>query len=232
MTTLDNAVIADISISGNNFEIYVDPEMANMYKEGRKPDLKNILVVEEIYTDAKKGEKAKTNALQKAFGTVDIMKILEFILKKGNLQLTTEQKRKKTEEKYKQIVSILMRETIDPRTNAPHTEARIIEALEKAKIHADPFKDVREQLPEIIKEIRIIIPLKFERIKVAVKISAEHAHRAYGTLKNYGILREEWAKDGALIAVIEIPSGVQGEFYDRLNKVTCGNNETKIIEKI
>lgn len=232
MATLDNAIIADIIINGNAFEIYVDPEMANMYKEGRKPDLKNILVVEEIYSDAKKGERAKSDALMKAFGTSDLMKILEIILKKGSIQLTTEQKRKKTEEKYRQIVAILMRETIDPRTNAPHTQSRIEEALEKARFHPDPFKDAREQLPELLKEIRIIIPLKFEKTRIAVKIPPEFAHRSYGALKSWGILREEWAKDGSLVVMVEIPSGAQGEFYDKVNKLTNGNNETKVVEKI
>ncbi|MEW6528404.1 MAG: ribosome assembly factor SBDS [Candidatus Micrarchaeota archaeon] len=231
MVGLDKAIIADITINGDVFEIYVDPEMANAYKEGRKPDTKNILVVEEVYSDAKKAERAKSNALQKAFGTTDVMKILEIILKKGNLQLTTEQKRKKSEEKYKQIVTILMQETIDPRTNAPHTQSRIEEALEKAQIHIDPFKDARDQLPDIIKEIRAIIPLKFEKLKIAVKIPVEYARRSYGTLKSWGILKEQWMGDGSLIVVIEIPAGIQGEFYSKINKMTAGNNETKIIEK-
>ncbi len=232
MTTLDKAIIADITIEGKTYEMYVDPDMANMFKEGRKPDVKNILVVDEVYADAKKAEKAKAQDVQKAFGTTDVMAILEIILRKGNLQLTTEQKRKKTEEKYRQVVTILMRETIDPRTNAPHTQSRIEEALEKARIHVDPFKDAREQLPDIIKEIRAIIPLKFEKLKIAVKIPPEYAHRSYGSLKGWGILREQWASDGSLIVVVEIPAGAQGEFYDKVNKLTNGNNETKVVEKI
>ncbi|MFA5077454.1 MAG: ribosome assembly factor SBDS [Candidatus Micrarchaeia archaeon] len=232
MTTLDKAIIADMKVNGVNFEVYVDPELANMYREGRKPDVRNILVVDEVYFDARKAEKAKSEALHKAFGTTDIMQILEIMLKKGNIQLTTEQKRKKMEEKYKQIVSILVRETIDPRTNAPHTASRIEEALEKAKVHVDPFRDARDQLPDILKEIRAIIPLKFERMRVAVKIPAQFAHQSYGALKSWGMVKEEWAKDGSLIMLVEIPSGAQGEFYDRINKLTAGNNETKVVEKI
>lgn len=231
MTTLEKAILADLAIEGRKFEVYVDPELANMYREGRKPDVRNILVVEEIYADAKKGEKAKSADVQKAFGTTDIMKVLEVILKKGNIQLTSEQRRKKVEEKYKQIVSILMRETIDPRTNAPHTQARIEEALEKAKIHVDPFRDARDQLPGILKEIMAIIPLKFEKMKIAVKIPPQYAHQAFGVLKAWGMLKEEWARDGSLIVLVEIPSGAQGEFYDRINKLTAGNNETRVIEK-
>ncbi len=232
MTTLDKAIIADITIEGKVFEVYVDPEMANMYKEGRKPDTKNIFVVEEIYSDAKKAEKAKSQDVQKAFGTTDLMKVLETILKKGNLQLTTEQKRKKTEEKYRQIVAILMKETIDPRTNAPHTQTRIEEALEKARIRIDPFRDARDQLSDILKEIRAIIPLKFEKLRIAVKIPPEYAHRSYGTFKSWGMQKEHWANDGSLIVVVEIPAGAQGEFYDKINKLTAGQNETKVLEKI
>ncbi|MFN7088508.1 MAG: ribosome assembly factor SBDS, partial [Candidatus Paceibacteria bacterium] len=178
------------------------------------------------------GEKAKSQDIQKAFGTTDVFKILEIIIKKGNLQLTTEQKRKKTEEKYRQIVALLMREIIDPRTNAPHTQTRIEEALEKARVHVDPFKDARDQLPDIIKKIRTIIPLKFEKLKVAVKVPPEYAHRAYGTFKTWGIIKEEWTDDGSLIVVVEFPAGAQGEFYDKINKLTNGQNETKVLDKI
>jgi ribosome maturation protein SDO1 len=232
MVSLDKAIIASISVNGKEFQIYVDPEMAEMYREGRKPDLKNILVVDEVYFDAKKAEKAKADALQKAFGTTDIFGVLEIIMRKGTVQLTTEQKRRKAEEKHKQVVSILLRETIDPRTNAPHTIGRIEEALEKAKVHIDPNKDARDQLPDIIKEIRAIIPLKFEKLRIAVKIPPQYAHTSYGALKGWGMLREEWAKDGSLVVLVEIPSGAQGEFYDKVNKLTAGNNETKVVEKI
>ena len=231
MTTLDKAIIASYEHGDNRFELYVDPDAAYAYKEGRKPDLKNILVSEEIYSDAKKGERAKAEPVQKTFGTSDIVKILEFILKNGEIQLTTEQRKKKLEEKRKQIVAILLREAIDPRTNAPHTQLRIENALDEARISLDPFKDPRDQLPDIIKELRLILPLKFEKIRIAVKISPLYAHKCYSVLKNYGMMQEEWAKDGSFIAVVEIFGGMQGEFYDRVNKLTNGSVETKLLKQ-
>jgi len=231
MVSLDKAIIASYEKDGKRFELYVDPDAAYMFVEGRKPDVKNIIIAEEIYADAKKAEKAKATDVQKVFGTTDIMKILEFILRNGEVQLTTEQKRKKIEERYKQIVAILLREAIDPRTNAPHTLHRIETALEEAKIHVDPFKNAREQLDEIVKKLRPLIPLKFEKVKFAVKVPAAYAHRCYGTLKSYGIEREEWASNGDLIVVVEIFGGMQSEFLDKLNKLTVGEVETKLLEK-
>jgi ribosome maturation protein SDO1 len=227
MTTLDNAIIASYEKGGKKFELYVDPDAAYAWLDKRKTDVKNMLVAEEIYSDARKAEKAKPPDVLAVFGTNDIMAVLEFIMKNGEIQLTTDQKRKKAEEKRKQIVAILLREAIDPRTKAPHTQIRLENAMEQARIHVDPFKDAREQLDDIVKELRPILPMKFEKLKIAVKIPAAFAHKCYGTLKNYGMQREEWTKAGDLIAVVERYGGMQGEFYDKLNKLTGGQIETK-----
>jgi len=229
MVSLDKAIIASYEKEGQRFELYVDPEAAYAYIEGRKPDVKNIIVAEEVYTDAKKGERATAAAVQKVFGTTDIMAVLEFVLKNGQVQLTTEQRRKKTEEKRKQLVNILLREAIDPRTNAPHTQVRIENALDEAKVTIDPFKDPREQLNDVIKAVRIILPLKFEKVRVAIKIPPQYAHKCYGILKTYGMIQEEWARDGSFVCMVEIFAGMQGEFYDRLNKLTAGSVETKLL---
>jgi ribosome maturation protein SDO1 len=229
MTSLDKAILATYEKAGKRFEIYVDPDAAYAYIEKRKPDLKNILVSDEVYEDARKGEKAKPSEIQKAFGSTDIMIILEFVLKNGEVQLTTEQKRKKVEEKRKQIIAILLREAIDPRTNTPHTQLRLENAIEQTKFHVDPFKDPREQLEGLVKELRPLLPMKFDKVRIAVRIPAQFANKCYGTLKGYGIQREEWGSNGDLMAVVEIFGGLQGEFYDKLNKMTGGNIETKVL---
>ncbi len=230
MTSLDKAIIAAYEKSGKRFEIYVDPEAAQSYKDGIKKDLKNILVAEEVFSDAKKGERAKSGDVEKVFGTTDIMQILDFILKNGEIQLTTDQRRRKVEEKRKQVIAIIAREAIDPRTKAPHPVLRIENAMEQARIHIDPFKDAKDQVEDVVKQMRTILPMKFEKIQVAVKVPPVFAHRCYGTLKNYGIRKEQWLSDGSLVVVIEIFAGMQGEVYDKLNKMTNGSVETKVLE--
>jgi len=230
MVSLDKAITARLETHGERFEILVDPDLAYLFKTGRKSDLTNLLAVEEIFTDARKGERPTTEALKKAFGTTDVMKIAEIILRKGEVQLTTEQRKKMMEERRKKIVSILARECVDPRTGAPHPPQRIEKAMEESKIHIDPFKDAEAQLDEVMNSLRVILPIKFERVKIAVRIPAEYAPRAYGTLKEYNLQNEEWQQNGSLIAVVEMPAGLQGEFYDKINRITSGNVETKIIK--
>ncbi|MEM4295638.1 MAG: hypothetical protein QXS91_02425 [Candidatus Anstonellales archaeon] len=64
MVDLSKAIIGRIEKNGQKFELYLDPDKAYEYLEGRKKDLANILVVEEVYKDAKKGEKHSQQALK------------------------------------------------------------------------------------------------------------------------------------------------------------------------
>jgi len=230
MVSLDNAVVAKYDFAGERFEIFVDPDAAYLYKTGQKKDLLNILVVEEVFKNARKGERHTEQTLKKAFQTTDIMKIAEIILNKGEVPLTTEQKKALLEEKTKKIVAILARECIDPRTGAPHPPQRIEKALEEAKVHIDAFKDANAQIDDVLKALRLILPLKFEKVKIAVRIPAEHAPKVYGMLKEFNVKQEEWQGNGSLIAVLEMPAGLQSDFYNRLNKLTGGTAETRIIK--
>jgi len=231
MVSLDKAIIASYDREGQHFELFLDPDNAYLYLEGSKKDLKNILVVDEVFEDAKNGERHKADAIKKAFGTTDIFEILKIMLEKGEVQLTTEQKRKKLEETRKKILAIICMEAIDARTKAPIPIQRLENALEQVRVHIDPFKDPREQVPGIVKLLLPLIPIKFEKINIAIKVPAAHAHRCYGTLKSYGIKKEQWLGDGSLVVMIEIPAGMQGEVFDKLNKLTAGQIETKIVER-
>ena len=71
---------ARITRTGEKFEILVKPEPALDYKTGKPIALSQILAIEEIYSDAGKGTHASSEKLEKAFGTIDALKIAEEIL--------------------------------------------------------------------------------------------------------------------------------------------------------
>ena len=222
---------ARITRTGEKFEILVKPDPALEYKMGKPLGVSQILVIDEIYSDAGKGTRASSEKLEKAFGTVDALKIAEEIMKHGELQLTTDQRRQLVEDKRKQIIAFISRNCIDPRSGTPHPPIRIEQALNQVKYSIDPFKNADEQAKTVIDELRAIIPIKMEQMRVAVKVLAEYAAKGYGTLKNYGtITREEWQADGALVAVVEMPAGLYGPFVERLGKITQGTIQTKILK--
>jgi ribosome maturation protein SDO1 len=227
----DKFTTARISKSGEKFEILVKPEPALEYKMGKPLGVSQLLVIEEIFSDAGKGTRASTEKLEKAFGTVDPLKIAEDIMRHGDLQLTTDQRRQLVEEKRKQIIAFISRNCIDPRTATPHPPIRIEQALAQVKYSIEPFKPAEEQAKDVIEELRSILPIKMEHMRVAVKIFAEYAAKGYGAVKSYGtITKEEWQADGALVAIVEMPAGLYGPFVERLGKVTQGTIQTKILK--
>lgn len=227
----DRYTIARITHDGDHFEILTKPEPALAYRLGKTATVSQVLATETIFTDAGKGTKASEERLQAVFGTIDPIKIAEVILKKGTLQLTTEQRKQLVEDKRKQIVSFISRECIDPKTNLPHPPLRIEQAMKQIHFSIDPSKGVEEQSKEIIKLLRPIIPLKMEKITVAVRIPPEHASKAYGSVKGYGTLKkDQWQADGSWIAVVEMSAGSYGPFLDTLGKITKGNLEAKMIK--
>ena len=233
MVSLDRAVIARLRKGGENFEVLVDPYLARDLKEGREVDMEELLAAEEVFHDAKKGERVSSEDLMKFFGTTNVKEVAEKIIREGEVQITAEQRKEMQEQKRKQIVDFIRRNTIDPRTGAPHPPTRIEMAMEEAKIHIDIFKPIEAQIKDIVKALKPILPLKFEEIEIAIKIPPEHAGKAVNALYSFGnVTQEEWQKDGSWICVMKIPSGMQGDLMDLLGKVAKGEAQTKILRRI
>jgi len=222
--------VARMTRDGEHFEILVKPEPALNYTMGKTTSISEVLVTDTIFTDANKGTKAGEDKLKAAFNTTDTRKIAETILKKGTLQLTTDQRRKLTNDKRKQIIAFITRQAVDPKTNLPHPPLRIEQAMEQIHYSIDPFKDTEEQAKDVIKLLRPILPLKVEQIQVQVHIPSEYAAKAYGTVKGYGtIKREEWRADGSWFSIIEMPAGLYGPLLDKIGELTKGNAEAKRV---
>lgn len=230
MVSLDDAVIASLKTHGHTFEIYVDPDLALSYKEGGVVDLKDVLAVEEVFKDAKAGDRASEEAMKKVFNTTDAKEAASTILKTGELHLTTDQKRRMLEARRKQVVSLIARNAINPQTKTPHPPARIESAMEEAKVHVTLERSASSQVEKILKEISPIIPIRFEKVQVAVKIPAEYTARLYNVLREYGeVKKEEWAGQEQY-CLVEIPGGMQDEFYNALNSITHSEAKTKLVK--
>jgi len=226
----DKYTVARIIKDNEHYEVLVKPQKALDYRIGKTAAITEVLVTETIFSDANKGTKVSEENLRTAFGTTDPLKVAEIILKKGTLQLTTEQRRKMIEDKRKQIIDFISRQCVDPKTNLPHPPLRIENALEQIHYSIDPFKPVEEQAKEIIKLLRPVLPLKMEQVSVGVRVPAEYSARAYGTVKGFGtIKREEWRADGSWYGILEMPAGLYGPFLEKLGEITKGSGEAKII---
>ncbi len=230
MVRLEDAVIARMSSHDTAFEVLVDPELALALRTGEEVDMHNMLAIDKIFKDSKKGEAASEEMMKKVFGTLDVFKIAEQVIRKGEVQVTTEQRRKMREQRRRQVVTLISKRAINPQTGLSHPPARIESALVEARVHVDEFKSAEEQLPGIVKVLLPIIPLKFETRRIAIKIPASYTGKANRVVRNFATVKQEqWLKDGSWAVVVEIPAGIQGEFFDKINDLTRGEVETKVL---
>lgn len=212
------------------FEIVIDPDKAMEYKAGKNVFLNEVLMDEAVFTDARKGLRASEHKLKEIFGTEDVLEVAKIILSKGEVQETSEHRARLQEEKKRKILNIIHRNCADPKTHLPHPLERIEAAMEEAKVKIDHNRTPEEQVEEIIKQLRVIIPIKMESKQIDIIIPSQYGAKCYGVVSNYGkMLKDEWLNDGSWHVIVEMPSGLELEFYDKLNSMTHGSVESKVI---
>jgi ribosome maturation protein SDO1 len=231
MVKVEDAVVARWETEGSRFEVLVDPAAVQAIKDGKEVDLADKLALDEIFKDAKKGDRVSEEHLERIFHTTQHSAIAREIILKGEVQVTTEQRHALQEAKRRQIVAHIARHAMNPQTGAPHPPARIEAAMTEAKVHVDAFRSADQQIQEILGKLRPLLPIRFDVVKVRIKLPAQHYPRVIGELKGLGKLSdEEWLATGQWSGVLEIPAGVQTELYEKLNARTKGSAETALVK--
>ena len=216
MVSLDDAVLARLEKGGSRYEILVDPDLVESWKEN--PDsvnLTDLLAIDEVWSDAKAGDRPTSEALERVFGSTDLTMCVDKILRDGSIQLTTAQRRRMVDERMKQIVSEIAMTATDPKTKLPHPKTRIENALQEARFKPDPFLSVERQVQDAVDILKPIIPLQFITIKLAFKVPGKD----YGGVSNLlrdSMQKEQWLSDGSWACVVEVPGGMKNEIISRV----------------
>ncbi len=223
--------LARLKKDSYSFEVVVDPDLAMEFREKKKGEITDILKSDQIFSDAKKGLVVPSSLMMTVFKTIDKENIAETIIKSGEIQLTSEYREKKREEKRKRIIAIISRNGVDPKTHFPHPPQRIENAINEAKPKIDEFKSAEDQVKDIVSGLRHILPIRFETKEVALKIPADYAAKSYSVVKDLSkILKEEWQSDGSWVIVVEVPGGLENDLYDKLNSLCHGEIESKLLK--
>jgi ribosome maturation protein SDO1 len=254
---LGNYIIGRIEKSGRSFEMLLDPEQAWDAKKIIRDEIdKRIkankdqarLTVDEIlkdsrinlelifesfivYEDLKRGKKATDGDMEAMFETTDGRTISAHILLHGEIQWTKTQREEEKNKKLKQIIAIISKNAINPQNNKPHPPQRIEKAIEETKVKIDIMKSAEEQLDDVLKKIQTVIPIRMEQTEIAVKIPSSFTAKGYNIVAQLAqIKKEEWQSDGSWVAIISLPAGLQMELIDKLNKLTHGRVQTKLLK--
>ena len=230
MVSLEDAVIARYETGGNRFEILIDPKSAQEYKEGDDIDWEDAIAADGIWADSAKGDRAPENLVNDAFEATDLIEIYKTILTEGNIQLTSQQRNEMVDKKRKQIIAHVVANAMNPQTGGPHPPQRIENAIDEARFSIDPMEAIERQVEKLIKSIKPLIPISFEKIRVAVKIQAIHVGKCYGQISSLAnIQSEEYQKDGSWIGMLEMSAASFVKLEDVLGSLTKGTAETKML---
>ena len=218
-------VVARIKVKSKQYEIKVDLDEALKVKQGTG-NIVSALDCNAIYYDIKKGELASETDLKDAFGTTDLHEVATKIILKGEVQKTQEFRDAEQEKKVKQVIDLVLRNAVD-QNDRPYTEERIRRAVDEVHFNFDN-RPPEQQLPDLIHQLKTVIPIKVETKKIKLTIPAQFTGQVYGLVKQY-MEKEEWLSNGDLQVILNIPSGIQIDFYDKINSITHGAAQSEEV---
>ncbi len=219
MVSLDDAVVARWEYGGKRYEVLLDPDMVEAFREDpTSVNLDDFMAVEDVFHDARQGERPAVEDLVSTFGSEDVAEATRTILERGSIQLTTAQRKARVEAMRQRILHHIHSEAVDPRTKSPHPRARLELALEESRFSVDPFKRLEAQVKDAINVLKPLLPLSFERIKLAFKVNGSAYGRAHQMLRP-DLKREEWLSDGSWVAVVEVPTARKADLIGEVMRL-------------
>jgi len=120
MVSLDDAVVARWEHGGQRYEVLLNPDLVDAFREHPADvAIDDLMAVEDVFHDARQGERPTVEDLLAAFGSSDVLDITTIILERGSIQLTTAQRKARVEAIRQRIVHRIHSEAVDPRTKSP-----------------------------------------------------------------------------------------------------------------
>ena len=227
MVSLDDAVLARLEKGGKRYEALVEPDLVEQWREDASAiELDDFMAMDEIFHDARAGERPTEEALMNTFQTLEVEAILNIILEKGSIQLTTAQRKARVENMRQQIIHHIHSQAIDPKSKSPHPRTRIELALDESKYSVDPFKRLEDQVKDAVAKLKPLIPLSFESVRLAFRIPGS-AYGSVSQLLRHYQKKEQWLENGDWACVVELPAGMKG---DMIGQVLKRANDAEVKE--
>ena len=216
MVSLDDAVLARLEKAGKRYEVLVDSELVDAFQANPESvNIDDLLAIDEVFHDARAGDRPTEEALKNNFDTLDIVKLTQIILERGSIQLTTNQRKSMVEVKRQQIIHEIHSNAVDPRTKSPHPRTRIELAFEESKFNVDPFKSVDDQVKEAVAMLKPMIPLSFEAARLAFRIPASGFQAVHQLLRTH-VEKDEWLSNGDWACVIECSAAIKDSLISKV----------------
>ncbi|KAJ7922934.1 SBDS protein C-terminal domain-containing protein [Mycena leptocephala] len=141
------------------------------WRTGVETNLDDVLQISNVFTNVSKGEVAKTNDLQKAFGKTEIAEIVKEILKKGEVQVGEKERDHDLTALRKEIATLVAEKCEDPATGRPYAVGMIEKAMAEAGFSVKQDKSAKSQVSACIKQLQSDSTLPIQRSRMRIRVT-------------------------------------------------------------
>ncbi|KAF7968099.1 hypothetical protein HWV62_38538 [Athelia sp. TMB] len=168
---LTNVSIVRLKKGGKRFEIACYKNKVQEWRTGVETNLDDVLQISNVFTNVGKGEVAKANDLQKAFGTSSVDDAVKEILKKGEVQVNEKERDHDLTSLRKEIATLVAEKCVDPATQTPYPVGMIEKAMTEAGFSVKQGKTAKAQVSECIKQLQSDSKLPLQRARMRVRVT-------------------------------------------------------------
>jgi len=205
-----------------SFEIITKKGSVQLFLEG-KLGWDKVLAVDAIFTNSKKGDIARKSELISVFGSDDINKCAEFMVRQGNAQISASERKEDTQKHKRAVLSYLNKSYTD-QAGLPHPVTRLEIALEESKTRIDPTVSVNKIAEEFIKKMMGKLVFKKGGEDYTLSVPKEYAKKCSAVVHRFSpSLHKEIRSETGTIWKICLNLPDFDSFVAEMNRFTTGN---------
>eukprot|EP01084_Bolivina_argentea_P155365 270745_1 len=227
MSQKNNGQIVRYQQGKTKFEILTKKGAVLKYRQ-KKLGLQYVLMIDTIYTKVSQGKIAKSSELKRVFGTTDFNECVNKILENGDLNLSSSERKDKSNSKLNEVVYYITKNYINPLSNIPHPRDRILNCMKECGIKINTTKSTKTQALNAIKKMRgKLFFTKAHMLTVNLTIKYKYDINKIGQMINKitsgASYQQKW-NDKGCVFVLEMSKGDLEDLGNKLNKVTNGGD--------
>ncbi|XP_317609.4 ribosome maturation protein SBDS [Anopheles gambiae] len=174
---LTNVAVVRMKKGGKRFEIACYKNKVLSWRSGAEKDLDEVLQTIAVFNNVSKGEVAKKEELQKAFGKDDVTEICKEILAKGELQVSEKERQDQLDSMFKEIATTVADKCVNPETKRPYPVSIIEKSMKDIHYSIKPHRNAKQQALDVIRLLRDTIPLERAKMRLKLALPAKEAKR-------------------------------------------------------
>ncbi|KAG2234235.1 SBDS protein C-terminal domain-containing protein [Thamnidium elegans] len=168
---LTNVSIVRLRKGGKRFELACYKNKVMEWRSNVETDLDEVLQIHNVFFNVSKGQVASKEDLKKCFKTEEQEKVIQEILKKGELQVAEKERTDQLETTWKDIANIVTDNCVNPQTKRPYTVTMIEKAMQDLHLSVNPKRSTKSQALDVIKQLQEKQLLPIQRAQMRLRLT-------------------------------------------------------------